>query len=118
MKRLNKKEVKQFAEYLVFTEQEAQDIVDIFAKIYKEEQQGHPGWKIFNRLESVDDYIMEYEGHWHREPSIEEHYKEEKENYYDDYENKSVFDSVETFAQFAKGTYYKLAHSDMVIVVC
>lgn len=118
MKILGKDEVKVFADTLVFSEEEAQDIVDIFARIYTEEQGGLPGWKICCTLDSVDEYIREYEGHWHREPSIEEHLKEEKLNYYDAYEDKSVFDSVEKFKEFTKNSVYKLAHSDMVIVVC
>lgn len=118
MKILSKDEVKVFAETLVFTEEEAQDIVDIFARIYTEEQGGLPGWKICQTLDSVEEYIREYEGHWHREPSIEEHLREEKLNYYNDYEDKSVFDSVEKFREFTKNLVYKLAHSDMVIVTC
>lgn len=118
MKILDKDEVRIFAETLIFTEEEAQDIVDIFVRIYNEEQGGFPGRKICRTLESVKDYIWEYEGHWHREPNIEEHLREEKLNYYNEYEDKSVFDSVEKFREFTKNTVYKLAHSDMVIITC
>lgn len=116
MKLLDKQQVKTFAEHLAFTEEQAQDIVDIFVRIYTEEQGGLPGWKITNRLDTLYDYIEEYEGHWHREENLEAHYRFEKENY--DYDDKTVFDSLEKFAEYVKGTFYKLAHSDMVIVVC
>jgi len=118
MKILNDKEIRQFADCLAFTEDQARDVTDIFVRVYTEEQQGLPGFKILSKLDTVDDYIYEYEGHWHREENIVAHYNYEKNNCMDCYDDPSVFESVEAFSECSKDTVYKLEHSDMVIVVC
>lgn len=121
MKRLNKEEIKQMADALMMTEQEAQEVADIFANIYEKEQGGKRGWKINQLLESVDNYIDEWEGHWHREFGWEEFYSYEKEEFYSYYDDaEAIFETVETFKEYIRinGFAYELKCSNMIIIVC
>lgn len=121
MKTLNKEEVKILAVNLLMTEDEAQEVADIFARILKEEQGGKSGWKIKLQLNSVDDYIEEWENHWHREANWEDYYSYEKEACYSDYdEAETIFESLETFKRYVRmyRFAYELSCSDMIIIVC
>lgn len=122
MKRLNTEEVKQMADALLMTEQEAQEVAEIFADIYEKEQGGKYGWKVEMPLESADDYIREWENHWHREMSWQDYYDYEKDNCYDCYASddaEKIFKTVETFKNHIQmyNIAYELKHSNMIIIV-
>ncbi len=122
MKILNKEEVKQMADALFMTEQEAQEVADIFVKIYTKEQGNKNGWKLQLPLLDVDDYIREWENHWHRESNWEEYYNYEKENNLycygeTDAEAEKVFESLETFKECIGNTTYELSNG-LLIIVC
>lgn len=124
MKRLNTEEIKQFANALMFTESEARDITDLFYNLKMENPVNH--WRIMLPLNDVDEYIREWENHWHRESNFTECYKYEKENEFCEYEYetaKQIFSSEEAFKEYAMGDkemqfVYQLPNNDMVIVVC
>ena len=78
MKRLNEEEVKQFAEALMFKYEDAKEITDLFYIVKWAKPQAN--YMIGRQLDSVDDYITEWEDHWHRESSWEEYYKYEENN--------------------------------------
>ena len=120
MKRLNKEEIKQMADALLMTEQEAQEVADIFAEIYKKEQGGKRGWKIGMPLDSADDYIREWENHWHRETNWQEYYNYEKENCWYDYDKPEIIlESAETLKDNVQNDIaYELKCSGMIIIVC
>ena len=121
MKRLNTEEIKQVAGALCMTEAEAKEVAEIFADIYEKEQGGKSDWKIGKPLESADDYIDEWEGHWHRETNWQEFYEYEKENCYSDYnEAEEIFETVETFKEYVElfDFAYELKCNGMIIVVC
>ena len=120
MKRLNKEEIKQMANALMMTEQEAQEVADIFADIYEKEQGGKRGWKVGMPLDSADDYIKEWENHWHRETNWQEFYTYEKEDCYSDYdEAETIFETIETFKEYVEmfDFAYELSNG-LIIVVC
>lgn len=120
MKRLNVEEIKQVADALCMTEQEAKEVTEIFADIYEKEQGGKHGWKIGKPLENADDYIDEWEGHWHRETNWQEFYEYEKENCYSDYnEAEAIFETIETFKEYVElfEFAYELSNG-LIIVVC
>lgn len=118
MKILNKAEIKEFADSLSMTEEQAQEVANIFVKIYTEEQKNKRGWKVQKPLESVNDYINEWEEFWHRESDWDEYYKYEKENCFYDYENsEKVFESMETFKTEVAGHSYELK-CGLIIIVC
>lgn len=123
MKKLNTEEIKQFAHALCFTESEAKNVTDLFYNLKAENPKAN--WRVSNALDSVDEYIDEYEGHWHRETNIEECFELEKDGYYYAYDPelaKEIFTSIEAFKKYAmegKTQFvYQLPDSDMVIVVC
>ena len=121
MKILNTEEIKIMSGCLCMTELEAEEVAEIFVKIYTEEQGNKEGWKIKSPLNNVDDYIDEWEGHWHRELNWEEFYKDEKDNYYnyyDEAEAEEIFKSLETFKTHKQNVVYELKHNGMIIVVC
>ena len=121
MKKLSNEEIKTMADALCMTEQEAKETADIFVKIY-EEQGNKSGWKIHLPLNNVDDYISEWEGHWHREINWEEYYEYEKENNLYCYgetedEAESIFSSLESFKKCVLNECYELTNG-LIIVVC
>ena len=123
MKRLNTEEIKQFANALNFTESEAKDITDLFYHLKVENPTNH--WKVLMPLNDVDEYIREWENHWHREANIEECFKCEKNGEYYAYDPElaqTIFESIEAFKEFAmKGDtqfVYQLPNNKMVAVVC
>lgn len=121
MKRLNTEEIKQVANALLMTEEEAKEVVNIFTDIYEKEQSGKRGWRIGMPLESADDYIREWENKWHRETNWQEFYDYEKECCYYDYdEPETIFETVETFEEYVKMNdfAYELKCSDVIIIVC
>ena len=118
MKILNKAEIKELADFLCMTEEQAQEVANIFVKIYTEEQSNNDGWKIQKSLENVNDYIKEWEDHWHRESNWQEYFDYEKENCYSDYNNpEKVFENMETFKEEVVFNSYEL-NSGLIIIVC
>ena len=123
MKKLNNVEIQQFADALFFSQSEAQDITDLFYNLKKDNPINH--WRVMLPLNNVDEYIREWENHWHRETNIEECFKCEKDGEYYSYDPelaKEIFSSVEAFKKYAmegKTQFvYQLPDSDMVVVVC
>ena len=120
MKILNTKEIKQVAMDLSMTEWEAKKVTDIFAKIYINEQEGKGGWKINSNLNNVDEYITEWDNHWHREYSWVEFYEYEKENCFFDYDNADeIFESLNNFKEYVRMYDFAYELQDgMIIIVC
>lgn len=123
MKKLNAAEIKQFADALSFTESEAKDITDLFYKLKMENQTNH--WRVLLPLNDVDEYIREWENHWHRENNFTECFEYEKENEFSEYEYetaKQIFASEEAFREYAMAKetqfVYQLSNNNMVVVVC
>jgi hypothetical protein len=121
MKKLNNEEIKIMADALGMSIQEAQETADLFVKIY-EEQGNKSGWKIGTSLNTVDDYINEWEDHWHRESNWQEYYEYEKENCYADYDfeigrAEKVFKNIESFKEEVDYCSYELSNG-LIIVVC
>lgn len=120
MKRLNIEEVKQFADALGFTESEAKDITDLFYNIKMKNPINH--WRVMLPLNDVDEYIREWENHWHREDNFTECFEYEKENeYYKTEIAEQIFTSEETFKEYAMNGdawfVYQLPNNNMVVVV-
>ena len=121
MKILNTEEIKQMADALMMTEKDAQEVADIFVKIFTEEQDGKCGWKVGMPLNDADEYIREWENHWHREANWQEYYDYEKDNCFADYDfeidrGKRVFANVETFKDEVSYCSYEL-NSGLIIIV-
>lgn len=122
MKRLNVEEIKQFADALNFTESEAKDIVDLFYNLKMENPINN--WRVLMPLNDVDEYIREWENHWHRESNFTECFEYEKECEFGEYEYetaKQIFVNEEAFRGYAMGNketqfVYQLPNNDMVIV--
>ena len=117
MKKLNTEEIKTFAYYLGFTESEAKEIIDIFYNL-----KTNNSWKIDMPLNDIDEYIREWENHWHREANWQEYYNYEKENclyYYADTaeEAEAIFESLKTFKERVLSLSYELS-SGLIAVVC
>lgn len=120
MKKLSTEEIKQFAYALCFTESEAKEITDLFYNLKMENPINN--WKVGMPLNNVDDYISEWEGHWHREINWEEYYEYEKENNLYCYgetedEAESIFSSLESFKKCVSNECYELTNG-LIIVVC
>ena len=88
MKKLNTEEIKQFADALLFTESEAKDITDLFYNLKTENSINH--WRVLLPLNDVNEYIREWENHWHRENNFTECFEYEKENEFDEYEYETA----------------------------
>ena len=124
MKRLNAEEVKQFADALIFTESQAKDIADLFYNLKVENPVNH--WRVLLPLNDVDEYIREWENHWHRERNFKECFEWEKDNEYFEYDvdvATEIFEDIEVFREYAMGDketqfVYQLPNNDMVVVVC
>ena len=124
MKKLNIEEIKQFADALSFTESEAKDITDLFYNLKMENPVNH--WRVLMPLNDVDEYIREWENHWHRENNFEECFEYEKENEFDEYDYEvamKIFKDIEVFKEYVMGDketqyVYQLPNNDMVVVVC
>lgn len=124
MKRLNKNEIKDFADALAFTYSEAKDITDLLYNLKEENPINH--WRVMMPLNDVDEYIREWENHWHREINFTECFEYEKEceiHEYDDELAKEIFVSEEAFKEYSMGDketqfVYQLPNNDMVAVVC
>lgn len=117
MKKLSPEEIKIFAGCLCFTENEAKEITDLFYNLKAENS-----WKIDMPLNDIDEYIREWENHWHREANWQEYYNYEKENclycYADtDEEAEAIFESLETFKERVLNLTYELS-SGLIVVVC
>lgn len=125
MKKLTTKEIKEFAECLFFTEAEAKEVTDLFYKIKSERPDN---WRVGKALDTVDEYIDEWEDHWHREESWQEYYDYEKEQYMycyadTDEEAEAIFKDLETFKKevsaslYFNGSSYELSNG-VIVIVC
>ena len=125
MKKLNAEEIKQFADALCFTEAEAKEVTDLF---YKLKSANPDCWQIGQELSNVDEYIREWEDHWHREESWQEYYDYEKEHYLycyadTDEEAEAIFKDLETFkssvgnSMYLNCTSYELSNG-IIVIVC
>lgn len=120
MKKLNTEEIKQFADALCFTESEAKEITDLFYNLKMENPINN--WKVGMPLNDVDEYIREWENHWHREANWKEYYKYEKENesyYYGDTDGEieKIFKSEESFRNCVSNRSYELS-TGLIVIVC
>ena len=75
MKRLNEEEIKEMSNALSFTIKETKEIAEIF---YREKEKGNFRLTLTN-LDTVTDYINEYETSWYRYSNWEELLKSEEE---------------------------------------
>lgn len=124
MKKLNAEEIKWFADALNFTESEAKDITNLFYSLKMENPINY--WRVLLPLNDVDEYIREWENHWHRETNFTECFKYEKENQFYEYDRhiaQQIFVSEAAFKEFAMGDIetqfvYQLPNNNMVVVVC
>lgn len=120
MKKLNTEEIKQFADDLGFTQKEAKNITDLFYNLKVENPINN--WKVGMPLNTVDDYIDEWENHWHREANWKEYYKYEKENHFADYDfeigrAERVFKNLDTFKEEVAYCSYELS-TGLIVIVC
>ena len=120
MKKLNTKEIKHFADCLGFTEAEAKEVTDLFYNLKTENPVNN--WRVGMPLNDVDDYIREWENHWHREESWQEYYDYEKENCLEDYadtdeEAEAIFETLETFKDCVSNHSYELSNG-LIVIVC
>lgn len=74
MKTLNKKEVALLAENLNMTNKQAEEVAEIFVKMYDEKL-----WNAPEKLDSLEDYIYEWENSWFRYRTIEDLVKSEND---------------------------------------
>ena len=124
MKKLNAEEIKQFADALIFTESEAKDITDLFYNLKMEHPTNH--WRVMMPLNDVDEYIREWENHWHRESNFKACFEYEKECEIHEYDHdvaEQIFVSEEAFMKYTMGDketqfVYQLPNNNMVVVVC
>lgn len=123
MKKLNTEEIKVFAGCLCFTEEEAKEVTDLFYKLKSEKPDC---WQVGRDLNTVDEYITEWEDHWHREESWQEYYEYEKEHYMyiyadTDEEAEELFKDIENFKNkvgnslYLNCTSYELSNGVIVI---
>lgn len=118
MKKLTTEEIKVFADSLCFTEAEAKEVTDLFFKIKSVEPDS---WKIVYALSDVDEYIWEWENHWHREANWNEYYGYEKENCFYCYgdteaEAKEIFKGIESFKAYVSSFSYELSNGLIIVV--
>lgn len=119
MKRLNSEEIKYFASMLDFTESEAKDITDLFYRLKMENKTKN--WRVCRSLDSVEEYIKEWEDHWHREVNFSEFFKYEKESMYYAYDEDAewIFASEDSFKEHKmNNSAFQLPNNEMVVVVC
>lgn len=121
MKKLSKEEIIQFADVLLFTESEAKYITDLFYKLKTASSINN--WRVLLPLDNVDEYIKEWENHWHRENNLKECFEYEKNNNFYDYDNANIiFSSEESFKEYAMDKeiqfVYQLPNNGIVVVVC
>ena len=118
MKKLCTREVKLFAECLGFTEAEAKEVTDLFYKI----KSAKPDcWQVGQELNTVDEYIDEWEGHWHRETNWKEYYEYEKEECMycygnTDAEAEAIFKNIESFKACVSSFSYELSNGLIIVV--
>ena len=111
-------DIKKIAGHLLMTETQAKALVNIFDNLSKQIQEGNiSGCYIQNKFETTDDYIREWEDHWHREASIEDFWFDEKTNYSDDYEDPSVLDSLDVFLEYWKNNYFEIPNEKTIFIV-
>lgn len=111
-------DINKIAGHLLMTITQAQALVAIFDDIKKQLQEGNlTGCYIQNKLETADDYIREWEDHWHVEASVEDFWFDEKTNYADDYEDPTVLDSLDAFLGYWKNNYFEVPGEKTIFIV-
>lgn len=119
MKKLNVEEIREFANCLGFSKKEAKEVTDLF---YKLKTENSDCWQIGRELNTINEYIDEWEDHWHREANWKEYYKYENENCFDDYDfeigrAEKVFKNLDTFKEEVEYCSYELS-TGLIVIVC
>lgn len=105
MSKLNHNEIEKMAKSLAMTIEEAEEVASLFEN-----------GKVASPLNSVADYVEEWESRWHREKSWIDYYNYEKADCYADYEHpEEVFQSLETFKATVASFSYELPCGLIVI---
>lgn len=115
MKRID---IDEIAGSLAMTHHQASEVVRIFDELKARYDEGDlPYCYIRTSLETTEDYITEWEDHWHREASVEDFWFDEKMNYASDYEDSSVLDTLEDFLDYWKNNFFEVLGEKMIFVV-
>ena len=110
--------IDQIADTLVMTHHQASELVRIFDELKVLIDNGElPCGYMRSKLETTEDYIDEWEDHWHREPSVEDFWFEEKMNYADDYEDANALETLENFLEYWKNNFFEVSGEEMIFVV-
>ena len=110
-------DINKIAGHLMMTTSQAKALVEIFDNLNKLIQEGNLEVNyIQNKLETTDDYIREWEDHWHREASVEAFWLDEKTNYADDYEDKTVLENLDDFLEYWKNNYFEIPGEKTIFV--
>ena len=111
-------DINKIADHLMMTASQAKSLVETFDNLNRQIQEGNlTGGYINNKLETTDDYIREWEDHWHREASVEDFWFDEKNNYADDYEDPSVLENLEAFLDYWKNNYFEVPGETTIFIV-
>lgn len=111
-------DVKWIASALDMTLHQASEVVRIFDELKRLYDEGELAYCfIRSNLETTNDYITEWEDHWHREESVEAFWEDEKYNYRSDYEDLSVLETLESFLEYWKNNFYEVRGEKMIFVV-
>ena len=111
-------DIKKIAGHLLMTEAQAQAFVNVLDDLNKRLQEGNlTGCYIQNKLETTDDYIREWESHWHAEASVEDFWFDEKMNCSNDYDDPSVLDSLDAFLEYWKNNYFEVPGEKTIFIV-
>lgn len=103
---------------LDMTLHQASEVVRIFDELKRQYDEGDLAYCfIRSNLETTNDYITEWEDHWHREESVEAFWEDEKDNYRSDYEDLSVLETLESFLEYWKNNFYEVRGEKMIFVV-
>lgn len=111
MKILNKAEIKEFADTIYMTEKEEQEVADIFVKLKTNNEK----WKITSELNSVKDYINEWETHWYRETNWDSFFEYEKNNFNE--ADNYFFETVEDLKNHVINSWAFELSNGMIIAV-
>ena len=111
-------DVNWIAAALDMTYHQASEVVRIFDDLKRRYDEGDLAYCFVNSpLETTNDYITEWEDHWHREESVEAFWEDEKDNYRSDYEDLSVLETLEAFLDHWKNNFYEVRGEKMIFVV-
>ena len=111
-------DIERIANELAMTHHQASEMVRIFDELKALIDDGNlPCCYMNSKLETTDDYIYEWEGHWHREASVEDFWFDEKTNYARDYDDHSVLETLEGFLDYWKNHFFEVRGEKMIFVV-